>query len=228
VTERIESLNRARGECAKHLSAGNIHALRVAARRLQAALSIFRRRIGGRRVKEIRRALKPVMKAAGSVRNCDIAARFAREAGLGRLHRVRADIARARRRAAAELKRTILALPPIDNPPLRPGPARTLDEFYARFQQAGETANRKPTGSKLHALRIEGKRLRYALEILAPNDSLLERLRELQTVLGDLNDCVTVRKLFPCATLKPILDAGSRKARSKFQRIWPQFESIAK
>ena len=48
----------------------------------------------------------------------------------------------------------------------------------------------------LHALRVDAKRLRYAIEFLAPvlgprHELLVERLVALQDHLGALNDAVT-------------------------------------
>ncbi|MEY2632430.1 MAG: hypothetical protein RIR00_1084, partial [Pseudomonadota bacterium] len=64
----------------------------------------------------------------------------------------------------------------------------------------------------LHALRIAGKRLRYALEFLAPlyaPDKLAPRLEELEALqngLGRLNDLATLgRLLHPLTATAPVL-----------------------
>lgn len=50
----------------------------------------------------------------------------------------------------------------------------------------------------LHALRIDGKRLRYSLEFVRPllgssGEKLIDRLKRLQDVLGELNDAVVAQ-----------------------------------
>jgi CHAD domain-containing protein len=55
---------------------------------------------------------------------------------------------------------------------------------------------------ELHAMRITAKRLRYTMEIFAPlyEDELkrpIEAIREVQTILGDFNDCVVWVNFLP-------------------------------
>ena len=59
-----------------------VHDLRVAIRRLNRCLRVFSQFYPGKSWKKVRRRLKVMMKAAGEVRDRDIAARLLREAGM--------------------------------------------------------------------------------------------------------------------------------------------------
>ena len=65
----------------------------------------------------------------------------------------------------------------------------------------------------LHSFRIRTKRLRYTLEMFRPFygprlDARLAALREVQTCLGELNDCAVTRGL-----IEPALKPGPQRAR---------------
>jgi CHAD domain-containing protein len=71
-----------------------------------------------------------------------------------------------------------------------------LREFYSRWPDADVT----PNAEQLHALRISGKRLRYSAESLRefyPDRLalLLNLLRQLQDVLGEMQDYETQRAI---------------------------------
>lgn len=71
-----------------------------------------------------------------------------------------------------------------------------LREFFSRWPEADVT----PDAGQLHALRISGKRLRYSAESLRelyPDRLalLLNLLRQLQDVLGDMQDYETQRAI---------------------------------
>lgn len=59
-----------------------VHDLRVAIRRLNRCLRVFSQFYPGKSWKKIRQRLKAMMKAAGEVRDRDIAARLLRDAGM--------------------------------------------------------------------------------------------------------------------------------------------------
>jgi CHAD domain-containing protein len=72
------------GRIAKSSDAESIHDLRVAIRRFNRCLSLFSQFYPGRSSKKARRRLDGLMKAAGSVRDLDIAIELLAETGLGR------------------------------------------------------------------------------------------------------------------------------------------------
>ncbi|MFN7926275.1 MAG: CHAD domain-containing protein [Bryobacteraceae bacterium] len=59
-----------------------VHRVRVAIRRLFAALATFAPILPTAEVEQHRKHFRPILKMAGEVRNCDIALGLAREAGL--------------------------------------------------------------------------------------------------------------------------------------------------
>lgn len=95
----------------------------------------------------------------------------------------------------------------------------------------------------LHALRIEGKRLRYALEFSAPllapqhTSVLVQKLKSLQDCLGAFNDAVTLREALYKAgqvhatpsALQPMidqLDQQIQQARADFAPLWTDFIAL--
>jgi CHAD domain-containing protein len=85
---------------------------------------------------------------------------------------------------------------PIDAAAQRILPAMAKDHFHAGKEAADEDAS----AVVLHQFRISGKHLRYTLDFFAPLygaslTGLQDQLKEVQTLLGDINDCATVRRL---------------------------------
>ena len=111
---------------------------------------------------------------------------------------------------------------------------------YERLR-AYEPALEQPEVATLHALRIDGKRLRYAIETFAPvmprrrTADLLARLRRLQDHLGSLNDAdvaaqrarewLAGRRRRPAARAAVGAYASQREGeverlRAGFERVW--------
>lgn len=92
-------------EAASLGTADAIHDLRVAIRRLDQCLRVFRDFYPKRDAKKIRRELRETMEAAGTVRNCDIAIELLKKA------KVPAEpwLAQERRRARKRLARALIA-----------------------------------------------------------------------------------------------------------------------
>jgi len=86
--------------------------------------------------------------------------------------------------------------------PARENASRLLPRLAHKFFRAGDRSiEDELTGEDLHRFRILAKRFRYALEFFRPCygsalDAHLESLRELQALLGDLNDCCASRGRF--------------------------------
>ncbi len=111
--------------------------------------------------------------------------------------------------------------------------ARSLPALAQDFFAAGrEVVVDSVKPEQLHAFRLKTKRLRYILELFEPvygraMEPRLKALKQIQTVLGDLNDRHTVDALFA----DPKAVAGSRKLRNtlaeeaaaltnEFRRLW--------
>ena len=107
---------------------------------------------------------------------------------------------------------------------------RILPQIAADFVERGNAASQaKVSPEKLHAFRIASKKFRYTLELFAPLygpsvNTWLESLKGIQTVLGDINDCVTVSQMI--ADYKgsgPVTNWIKKRQRRKieqFSRLW--------
>jgi CHAD domain-containing protein len=228
LAARLESVWRLMSRAAADdPSPEHVHQLRVATRRAMAALRIFEPLLPSRRARKMKKQLKRIRRAAGDARNLDVlAARLMKVypswevshsvrlkeliaelrrraqppidelyAHLSEKHRFvrrqRALVARVRIRSSEEPteSHTFLAAGRHDLGLL-------LDQF---FLAAG--ADLKPPAA-LHAMRICGKRVRYAMEIFAGafgpalRKELYPQVAEIQEKLGGINDHVTAAELY--------------------------------
>lgn len=239
-----------------------VHRLRVATRRTLAALTAFRGLVPTKRRAWFEKRLRRIRKAAGTTRDLDVL--------TGRLQleseRVRDGAARARARLVAMLaKRRDVSRQPIQAvrselladdwagqvekllAGLRESPGlesfvsygrrrfrRLLDEFFTR-------ADRKlKDDAAIHRLRIEGKKLRYALEIFAavfPPAELKachRALERLQETLGEFTDHAAAADRFrrwaredgvgpdrlALTELRRLEDERAAEARRAFVKWW--------
>jgi CHAD domain-containing protein len=196
----------------------DVHDMRVASRRLRAAIAMFRDVLPARIVR-LREELGWVARALGAVRDLDVQ--------LGQLETwVDGDLTDdadalgalrdllERERAGARVELTNV----LDSPRyarlladftklLRVGPMRShasreailmtgaplIRRRHRDFRKAGDQIGEGATGADYHRLRIRAKRLRYALEFLAdvyPGAAvpLIRRLVALQDLLGARQD----------------------------------------
>lgn len=82
----------------------HVHQVRVATRRLQAALRVFGNMIPNER--KLRRRARRVLRAAGDVRSCDISEKLLRDSGLA-TDNLLAKIAKERKRAESALREAV-------------------------------------------------------------------------------------------------------------------------
>jgi len=80
-----------------------VHDLRVAIRRFQQFLRVFRQFLPDRTARKIRRRLRKIMKSAGEVRNRDIAAKLLRQTDRKSSLELSTRLARKRRQAEQDL-----------------------------------------------------------------------------------------------------------------------------
>lgn len=199
----------------------NVHQLRVATRRAMAAMEVFESLLPPRRADWLVRKLKEIRQAAGAARDLDVfqqrlserlkknddsryapllrLLRDAREAAQEPIEAI-CDKLRNKRysqRVSAVVKRVRLREDSfVLNHPTFGVAARIslrqyVDDFFA--------ASRRDLHDyeALHAFRIEGKRLRYAMEIFAGafepwfRKDLYKLLEALQERLGEVNDHAT-------------------------------------
>ena len=204
----------------------NVHQLRVATRRAMAALEIFADLLPSRRKKWMQRRLKQVRKAAGDARDFDVLAarldnQLDREADKSVAMLL--DEVQERRKAAQQpieaaydklkrkdfprrearlLKHVRLRTESdlAEQPSFADAGVHALRELVQDFFAAADGDLSDPTA--LHAFRIQGKRLRYAMEIFAGafaaalRKKLYPQVERLQEKLGNINDHASARRHF--------------------------------
>ncbi len=227
VSERGDALRKGKGD-----EVENVHQLRVGTRRAGAAIQIFQDVLEEDRAAKTRKRLKRLRKAAGAARDCDVhRMRFAQiddrideqsaERLAPALRFLDRTLAEQRDEAMAGLQKTLDRIDPTrlakDARKLRrsidAGPGGSLESTCRRttpglvrsVHMAAERDLRDY--DNLHQLRIELKRLRYAMEIFAPclddeqERSILSTLKEIQDRLGAINDTQNI-----IARLRAVLD----------------------
>lgn len=178
-----------------------LHQLRVGTRRLRAALRVFRGTMRKEEERALARTLRALARVTGPARDWDV--------NLRRLPAfLRAQAAARQRAAHARLRRTLaalqlwilprgLALPRVD---LDVFARDVLEALDRKARRRGERMDwRRPR--QRHALRIRLRRLRYACEFLrgafpdAESEPLVRSLKQLQDLIGELNDMQVARRL---------------------------------
>jgi CHAD domain-containing protein len=243
-----------------------VHRLRVATRRTLAALTAFRGLLPSKQRLWFEKRLRQIRRAAGNTRDLDVlTGRLTRESGdrgLGRDGKA----GRARDRLVAMLsRRREVSRQPIQavRDELRtagwPGRVekllddvesadsredfgrygrrrfrRLLDRFFAGADRKLRDA------ADIHRLRIEGKKLRYALEIFAPVlpadrlASCRDALEQLQETLGEFTDHASAADRFrrwarekgvgpvrhAIAALQRLEDEQAEEAQRAFLKWW--------
>lgn len=196
-----------------------LHDMRVAARRLRAAMSAFRPFVSSR-MERYRNELGRVAAALGAVRDLDVqleqlaewrtslpADRHDSLAGLEALLQTRRSRARRAMLFTLNSRRNDLFAAAFSAALWR-GPARSfvpgraritdvapgmIEKRYRRVMKMGKAVKGDSPPEAYHALRIEGKKLRYLLEFMAPiygkpATDLSARVTSLQDVLGEHQD----------------------------------------
>jgi CHAD domain-containing protein len=218
--------------------AEQIHQLRVWTRRASAALKLFEPALPSSQAKKMKKLLRKLRRTAGDIRDCDIQLQRFRHQQSAIPKRVIREILRERRHARQKLKevrsrlrndsrmeklierllekigwpkrhssRDAPSFSTFCRHQLRP----LADEF---FNLAEADLNDTET---LHALRIAGKRLRYALE-LAPaampareHRQLCASLNKVQDRLGDVCDQL--------AAIDHVQDGLNQTKKKKHRRL---------
>lgn len=211
-----------------------LHQLRVGARRLRAALRVFRAQLhrGDRRT--LVRTLRDLAAASGPARDWDV-----NSPHLPLALREAAD--RRRRTAHARLRRALRAFRLGDLPRAKAGAAPPLPALARETLAAlDRKALRLGAGvdwgraAERHALRIRLRRLRYACEFLAGafqranSEPLIESLKNLQDLLGGLNDLEVSRRLLrELGATRPrrVAAARERALIARLPGAWRRFTS---
>lgn len=218
-----------------------LHQYRVGIRRLRSALKVFQAAIGAEGA-ELREELRWIAALTGPARDWDVLVTSTLPAltqadGEARAARLLSGRAAARMRAAHAQLREALESPrytrlmlgvarwlarPLAEPTAGADslPGFALAALKKRHRRLLADAKKLSalTAAERHALRLDAKRLRYALEGLAPLfrrsrvEAYLEALSEIQDDLGRANDAAVAQRLL--AELAP------RAAFAQFARGW--------
>lgn len=252
VTTQWEELLRLRRVVLAEPSAADIHDLRVASRRLRAALETLAPVLGKDRTRRLRQPIRQLTRELGQLRNLDEARSYLLgldEAGLTPLT---AALEQQQHTELGRIQRMLKKLP-----------CKRLDHRVRRAIQRLLIAEQRDTGTTVgllsnrslslyrpihdllqrpdlaqrpderHALRIAIKKWRYFNEQLAylcgrRHDRLVEMLKRYQTLLGDLND----REVFAAMVCQTsTITADTRQAvlaviESQRRRLLTQFRRL--
>jgi len=223
----------------------HVHQLRVATRRARAALRLFGDLLPSRLRRRLRKQLRLFRRAAGAARDCDVfwlqlAPRLSSSPpeSLPGLHWLAGQVGAQRRAAQAELAKVYetqwkalqhsvrQAVRHLASARRASHPARDLNALAAAHLPPLLRSIDKPgpinlhDPHRLHALRIQAKRLRYAMEVFAGCLPLSSRreydlfLRQLQEALGKANDATVALDLLHT------LEADARRFSPDLWPVW--------
>jgi CHAD domain-containing protein len=223
IADTRKSLDRLASQSTRTLRSpgiAEVHDLRVAIRRFTQVLLVFKPCFPAKEVKRVHRALKKTMAVAGQVRDLDIAigflAKSRREEAAILLTEFRSQRKEAgrsladklqrwtKRRMSSKWRRKLLVASPgqgvAEIGTVEEAAKKTLPRLVKRFLDLGDQAGGAGDLEQLHRLRIAAKRLRYTLELLAPSGksalgARLKQIKNVQAILGSINDAELVRKM---------------------------------
>ncbi|MBZ5608404.1 MAG: CHAD domain-containing protein [Acidobacteriia bacterium] len=237
----------------KSRDAAAIHDLRVSIRRFTQALVVFKPCYRGKEMRKIRQRLKRIMIPAGEVRNHDIALKLISKSPRGDASELRSKL-QGRRKESERLLMSLLKrwterrssqkwraeLEAALARPEQPAGSMAVEELAREtlcrmakdfFVRGNAAANPKAAPEELHRFRIAAKKFRYSLELLTPLYGAtlmrwLERIKGVQTLLGDINDYETVRQMVAPykggAEVVAWLKKRERKSMSEFRQYWSE------
>jgi triphosphatase len=239
VRERLASLES--GERA-------IHDLRVASRRAQSTVDAFRICIKRKAAKRAKSALRAIRRAAGSMRDWDVLFTLLRSTNAPSSEFLQGYLSGRREAASERFNETMVglrqeALKLCEQLPRRV--RRPSAEAIRRFRDLTpsfasrlvnlDRALRKlpPNPEKYHPLRINIKRLRYAMEVFAPcfgpqlMDRVYPQVEAMQRHLGEFRDAdMAIERLESLETTVPsAIDSVLSELRAKRRHAEDEFEA---
>jgi CHAD domain-containing protein len=217
-----------------------VHQLRVWSRRATAAVTVFRELLEKKHVDWFKKNLKKLRRAADDARDCDVMAE--RLSDDPAAQRVLAEIEEHRQKAQKPIAaawqhmnahnrfkgHVEWLLARLENPnrkavrkqqPFKPWAAARLRPLVDEFFASGCADLSSAKG--LHRLRIQSKKLRYAMELLtqaiAPDfqDKAYPAVKRIQEQLGEINDLAVAAEKFR----NWMREAGSDEEAEFFRRL---------
>jgi CHAD domain-containing protein len=247
----LTDLSRKLARTAKSAGPTPVHDLRVAIRRFRQALVVFKAAFPAPQRKKVHRKLKQVMDPAGKVRNRDIAALLISRLDPQSAPQLRRRIQRERKTAERELAQSLRRLVDRDLPAkwrvaleldgtaarndsgqrnIRPAAQYRVREMATKFLALGkQAASPETSAQEVHRFRIASKKFRYTLELVEPFYGAglipwLDRVKAIQSILGDANDCETVRGMASHWNagegLIAKLEQRQKRKLKKFRKEW--------
>jgi CHAD domain-containing protein len=229
----------------------NVHQLRVSTRRARAAFDIFSTCIPDKVFREARRRLRSIRRAAGAARDWDVfldhvlkeagARKGKRDGGLDFVSGYALSQRTAARKRLQELADDhpsavdhliFDSVAAVRRPHGRHAP-RTLGDlatplFLDLTSALEEAASANLTDYRnLHQLRIAGKRLRYAIEVLAGcfgpqmRERIYPAVEEMQEILGLANDSQVAK-----GHLQELAEQVRSRTPTDWKRLGPSIESL--
>ncbi|HEX4628761.1 MAG TPA: CHAD domain-containing protein [Gemmatimonadales bacterium] len=234
----LDAARAATGRLSDPDDAEALHDFRVALRRLRTLLRSFRDEVGDLVTKKLQRRLRDVARSTGPGRDAEVQLAWieAHKSELGKSPRpgvpwLVARLEGRRDRAYAGIRqdgppefqqmerriRRALTRALADATPGRPAFAaatgRLVRAHVTELEQELDTARSTRDEAAIHRARIAVKRLRYLLEPLqgegATEASIVDRLKQLQDLLGELHDLHVLAAELGDATA----DAAAERAR---------------
>jgi CHAD domain-containing protein len=182
------------------------------------------------------------MDLSSDVRDCDIASKLVMKSDLPSATHLKAKLAERRKEGVSTLIsalrrwgsgntsskwRAVLA---AGTNGVGHDAAARLPKMAKQFLAGGDDAvGKKTSAEELHHYRIQAKKFRYTLEIFqpalgAPAREWLNRLKKVQSLLGDIHDYQMVREvvadLGSDAELEAWLKKRQRKRTREFRKEW--------
>ena len=105
---------------------------------------------------------------------------------------------------------------------------RVLPDMVRNYYKAGRKLDADSPARDMHGFRLLTKQLRYTLEAFVPLygrglEPRVDRLRPIQSALGDLNDCEVMlsemKKQLP-DSVRAYIEKRARKKRKEFLQYW--------
>jgi CHAD domain-containing protein len=213
-----------------------LHQARVASRRLREAVPVLSAGLEGVKTKKTRRTIRKVTQALGSVRELDVALRLIDELAAAddisrpALQEVRLHVAtdRERRREQMLARLSSIDITKLDRRLARLGGASDEDTRGAwrdalasrllkgakRLAQSVAAAGQLYAPEQLHRVRIDAKKLRYALELASDSGVLAARplvtaVKRVQMTLGTLHDLQVLQSHVAAVQLAQASDAAA-------------------
>src|SRR5271166_56453 len=181
ASDLLDHLAKEMYQAAKNPDTDAVHDVRVAIRRTRECLKVFAPAFPSSAARSIDKKLSKILKAAGELRNLDIAVELLKESGLPKAAELIQEIEKDRRSQAADFSEALEKLDIAEKWKSKLAakekenlePAEIAEEILpglaTDFFEAGQSAAEPSADPKtLHKFRIRSKKFRYALELFAP------------------------------------------------------------